>query len=37
MLSKLIASTLAVLTLGIGGVAYAQPADNRTYFTFSAP
>ena len=37
MLSRLIASTLAVLTLGIGCVAYAQPADNRTYFTFSAP
>jgi hypothetical protein len=37
MLSKLVASTLALLTLGVGGIAYAQPSDNRTYFTFSAP
>jgi hypothetical protein len=39
MLSKLIASTLAALTLtlGVGSIAYAQPSDNRTYFTFSAP
>jgi hypothetical protein len=29
--------TLAVLTLSIGGRAEAQPADYRTYFTFSAP
>jgi hypothetical protein len=38
MVSKLVAFlTLAVLTLSIGGRAEAQPADNRTYFTFSAP
>jgi len=37
MLSKTMAlSTLAVLALGIGA-AQAQPADYRTYFTFSAP
>jgi hypothetical protein len=38
MLSKLVVFlTLAVLTLSIGGRAEAQPADYRTYFTFSAP
>ena len=38
MLSKLVTFlTLAVLTLSIGGRAEAQPADYRTYFTFSAP
>jgi hypothetical protein len=38
MLSKLVAFlTLAVLTLSIGSRAEAQPADYRTYFTFSAP
>ena len=38
MLSKLImVFTLAVLTLGMSGTAQAQPADYRTYFTFSAP
>ena len=38
MVSKLLAFlTLAVLTLSIGGRAEAQPADYRTYFTFSAP
>ena len=38
MVSKLVAFlTLAVLTLSIGGRAEAQPADYRTYFTFSAP
>ena len=38
MLSRMIAlSTLAALTSGISGVAHAQPADYRTYFTFSAP
>jgi hypothetical protein len=38
MMSKLVAFlTLAVLTLSIGGRAEAQPADYRTYFTFSAP
>src|SRR4030095_10708668 len=38
MLNRIIAlSTLAALTLGISGVAQAQPADYRTYFTFSAP
>jgi LPXTG-motif cell wall-anchored protein len=38
MLSRIIAlSTLAALTLGISDVAQAQPADYRTYFTFSAP
>ena len=38
MLSKLaVFSTLAVLTLGMGGTAHAQPSDYRTYFTFSAP
>jgi hypothetical protein len=37
MLSKLTAVLmLAMLTLGIG-TAHAQPADYRTYFTFSAP
>lgn len=30
-------STLAVLALGMNGTATAQPADYRTYFTFSAP
>ena len=38
MMSKLVAFlTLAVLTLSIAGPAEAQPADYRTYFTFSAP
>jgi hypothetical protein len=38
MLRKMVAFlTLAVLTLSIGGRAEAQPADYRTYFTFSAP
>lgn len=38
MLSKLVALlTLALLTLSIGSRAEAQPADYRTYFTFSAP
>lgn len=38
MVSKLVALlTLAVLTLSIGSRAEAQPADYRTYFTFSAP
>ena len=38
MVSKLVAFlTLAMLTLSIGGRAEAQPADHRTYFTFSAP
>jgi LPXTG-motif cell wall-anchored protein len=38
MISKLVAFlTLAVLTLSIAGRAEAQPADYRTYFTFSAP
>jgi len=38
MVSKLFAFlTLAVLTLSIAGRAEAQPADYRTYFTFSAP
>jgi hypothetical protein len=38
MMSKIVAFlTLAVLTLSIGGRAEAQPADYRTYFTFSAP
>jgi hypothetical protein len=38
MVSKLVAFlTLTVLTLSIGGRAEAQPADYRTYFTFSAP
>ena len=38
MLSKVVAFlTLAVLTLSIAGRAEAQPADYRTYFTFSAP
>ncbi|HET9362367.1 MAG TPA: LPXTG cell wall anchor domain-containing protein [Vicinamibacterales bacterium] len=37
MLTRIVASALAVLTLGIGGTAQAQPADYRTYFTFSAP
>ena len=37
-MSKIVAFlTLAVLTLSIGGRAEAQPADYRTYFTFSAP
>ena len=34
---KLVASTVAVLALGVGSIAHAQPSDNRTYFTFSAP
>ena len=38
MVSKFVAFlTLAVLTLSIAGRAEAQPADYRTYFTFSAP
>ena len=38
MVSKLVAFlTLAVLTLSIAGRAEAQPADYRTYFTFSSP
>ena len=38
MANRMIASmALAVLTLGIGGVAQAQPADYKTYFTFSGP
>jgi hypothetical protein len=38
MLSRIIVlSALAALTLGISGAAQAQPADYRTYFTFSAP
>lgn len=38
MLNRIIVlSTLAALTLGISGTAHAQPADLRTYFTFSAP
>lgn len=38
MVSKLVAFlALAVLTLSIAGRAEAQPADYRTYFTFSAP
>jgi hypothetical protein len=38
MVSKLVAFlTLAVLTLSIAGRVEAQPADYRTYFTFSAP
>jgi hypothetical protein len=38
MRSRIIAlSTVAALTLGICGVAQAQPADYRTYFTFSEP
>jgi hypothetical protein len=38
MLSRIVVlSTLAALTLGISGAAQAQPADYRTYFTFSAP
>jgi len=38
MANRIIASlALAVLTLGIGSAAQAQPADNRTYFTFSSP
>jgi hypothetical protein len=38
MVSKPIALlTLAVLTLSMSGRAEAQPADYRTYFTFSAP
>jgi LPXTG-motif cell wall-anchored protein len=38
MMSKLVAFlTLAVLTLSIADRAEAQPADYRTYFTFSAP
>ena len=38
MLNKLtVLSTLAVLTLGIGSAAHAQPSDYRTYFTFSTP
>src|SRR4029453_12236409 len=38
MLSKPLAFLmLSVLTLSIAGRAEAQPADYRTYFTFSAP
>ena len=38
MANRIIASlALALLTLGIGSAAQAQPADNRTYFTFSSP
>jgi hypothetical protein len=38
MVSKLVAFlSLTVLTLSIGGRAEAQPADYRTFFTFSAP
>lgn len=38
MVSKVVAFlTLAVLTLSIASRAEAQPADYRTYFTFSAP
>jgi len=38
MAIRMIASlALAVLTLGIGGAAQAQPADYKTYFTFSGP
>jgi hypothetical protein len=38
MVSKLVAFlTLGVLTLSMAGRAEAQPADYRTYFTFSAP
>jgi hypothetical protein len=38
MLSKLtVISTLAMLVLGIGGTARAQPSDYRTYFTFTTP
>jgi hypothetical protein len=38
MANRIIASmALAVLTLGIAGAAQAQPADYRTYFTFSGP
>ena len=38
MAMRMIASlALAVLTLGIGGAAQAQPADYKTYFTFSGP
>jgi hypothetical protein len=38
MLSRItVLATLAVLALGISGTAQAQPADYRTYFTFSAP
>ena len=37
-MSKLVAFlTLAVLTLSIASRAEAQPADYRTYFSFSAP
>ena len=38
MLSRIVAlSALAALTFCVSGVAQAQPADYRTYFTFSAP
>ena len=38
MLSKLtVFSTLAMLVLGMGGTARAQPSDYRTYFTFTTP
>jgi hypothetical protein len=38
MVNRMIASmALMVLTLGIGSAAQAQPADYRTYFTFSGP
>jgi LPXTG-motif cell wall-anchored protein len=38
MAKRMIASlALVVLTLGIGSTAQAQPADYKTYFTFSGP
>jgi hypothetical protein len=38
MANRIIASlALLLLTLGIGSAAQAQPADYRTYFTFSGP
>jgi hypothetical protein len=37
MLSKLTVSTLAMVVLGMGDSARAQPSDYRTYFTFSTP
>ena len=38
MANRIIASlALAVLTLGIGSAVQAQPADYKTYFTFSGP
>jgi len=36
MLRIIALSVVATLSLGIGGVAQAQPADYRTYFTFSS-